>query len=165
MLVRNKMIISAFHKKVMIIIFMFVKNLYQHTPGSLRWLKKSSKEVLSRGGICMRFWDCSTSNWLKISITWPNSEMAHFSKPKTLWWLKFRTEHFEILIESSFEPSQSFRSEKVSHLRVLTRDRDFVPISSWAISKLHAYAFTWQHLLRWLFGLSRIPPRKIYGPE
>ena len=40
----------------------------------LRWLKKSSKEILSREGICMRFWYCSLSNWLEISITWQSSE-------------------------------------------------------------------------------------------
>ena len=55
--------------------------------------------------------------------------MAHFFRPETLRWLKIRTEtQFEILIASNFEPSQSFRSEKVSHLEVLTRDRDFEPI-------------------------------------
>ena len=60
------------------------------TRGSLRWLKKSSKEVLSREGICMRFWDVPASNWLKISITCQKSEMAHFFRPETLRWLKIR---------------------------------------------------------------------------
>ena len=48
---------------------------------------------------------------------------------KTLRWLKIRKEiQFQVLIASNFEPSQSFGSEKVSHLGVLTRDRDFEPI-------------------------------------
>ena len=37
---------------------------------------------------------------------------------------------FEILTASNSEASQSFWSEKVSHLGVLTRDRDFEPIRS-----------------------------------
>ena len=47
------------------------------TRGSLTWLKKTSIEVWSRRGICMRFWDGSTSNWLKIHdhIMW-----IHMSK-------------------------------------------------------------------------------------
>ena len=61
--------------------------------------------------ICIRFWDGSTSNWLKISIMCQNSEMAHFYKPGSLRWLKIRTEtKFEILVASNSEPSQSFRS-------------------------------------------------------
>ena len=72
------------------------------TRGSLRWLKKSLKEVLSREGKCIRFRDGSTSNWSKISITCRNSEMAHFFRPETLRWLKIRTEtEFEILIASN----------------------------------------------------------------
>ena len=59
-----------------------------------------------------------------------------------------------------------FELKKVGHLGFLTRDRYFEEkiretewFEFWAISDSHAYAFTWQHLLRWLFGLSRIPPR------
>ena len=39
----------------------FLKVFGSHvgTRGSLRWLKKSPKEVLSREGICLRFWDGS----------------------------------------------------------------------------------------------------------
>ena len=62
---------------------------------------------------------------------------------------KFEQEpQFEILIASNFEPSQSFRSEKVSPLGVLTRDRDFEPMWSWAISKSHSMSF---------WAISRIP--------
>ena len=68
-------------------------NLLSATRESMRWLKKSSKEVLSCGGICMRFWDGSTSNWLKISITYQNYVMAHFFRSETLRWLKIRTEN------------------------------------------------------------------------
>ena len=51
------------------------------------------------------------------------------SRVKTQKWFKIRKEiQFEVLIASNFEPSQSFGSEKVSHLGVLTRDRDFEPI-------------------------------------
>ena len=88
------------------------KNLI-NTRGSLRWLKKSSKEVLTREGICMRFWDGQTSNWLKISITCQNSEMAHRFRLETLRWLKNRSNlYLEFSFFSNFELSQSFRSEK-----------------------------------------------------
>ena len=40
----------------------------------------------------------------------------------------FKEIHFEILNASNFEPSQNFRSEKVSHLGILPRDRDFESI-------------------------------------
>ena len=35
---------------------------------------------------------------------------------------------FKMLIASNFEPSQNIRFEKVSHLGVLSRDRDLEPI-------------------------------------
>ena len=108
----------------MILPFRYKRWVY-HTRGSLRWLKKSSKEVLSREDI-----------W----------------RPNTLRWLKIRSnQYLELSFCANFELSQSFRSEKVSHLGVLTRDQDFEPVWSWAISKSRVYAFTWQHLLRWLF--------------
>ena len=127
------------------------------TRGSLRWLKKSSQEVLSRGVICMRFWDGSTSNWLKISITCQNFEMAQFFRPETLRWHKIRSsQYLESSFCSNFELSQSLRFEKVSHFGLST------PIWSWAISKSHEYAYTWQYILRWLFELSQGPPRSIF---
>ena len=104
--------------------------------GSLRWLKKSSKEVLTREGICMRFWDGSTSNWHKISITCQNSEMAHRFRLETLRWLKIEAIYiwnlflFEFWAISEFsvwqrEPSQSFdmwsrfwANLKLSHLKI-----------------------------------------------
>ena len=53
----------------------------------------------------------------------PSFEAIDFEHLKIF---KVRTEtRFEILTASNFEPSQSFRSEKVSHLGVLTRDRRF----------------------------------------
>ena len=86
--------------------------------------------------------------------------MVHFFRPETLRWLKIRSnQYLEFSFCSNFEPSQSFRSEKVSHLGVLTRDQDFEPIWNWAISKSNSYDFTWQHLLRWLFEPSQEPPR------
>ena len=138
-----------------------VVTLRQHClhQGSLRWLKKSSKEVLSREGICMRFWDGSTSNWLKI----------YDHVKKTPRWLTFSD--LKLLDGSKFEEINisnwvSFRI--LSHLRVSGLKKwaisefwhvivDFEPIWSWAISKSHAYASTWQYLLRWLFEPSQGP--------
>ena len=58
--------------------------------------------------------------------------------------------------------SESHQSEpsKMAHLWVLICDPDFEPICL-AISKSHAYAFPWQHLLRWLLEPSQGPSRKI----
>ena len=83
------------------------------TRGSFKWLKKSSKEVLSREGVCMRLRDCSTSNWLE--------NLDHVSKLRDGSFFQY----LELNFSSNFEPSQSFRSGKVSHLGVVTRDRDF----------------------------------------
>ena len=84
--------------------------------------------------------------------TW-NSEMAQNSK-QSISRIQFLFEFWAI---------SEFRSEKVSTLGVLTRDRDFEPFCSWAISKSHAYASTWQHLLRWLFEPSQGPPRILFS--
>ena len=99
----------------------------------------------------------------KSTITCQNSEMAHFFRPETLRWLKIRTEtEFEILIASNFELSQSFRYEKVSHLGVLTRDRDFEPIWRWAISKSNAYASTTTPPSMTFLVISRTPAYSIF---
>ena len=41
------------------------------------------------------------------------------------------------------------------NLGISLRYWDFQPIWKWAISKSHAYVFTWQHLIRWLFEPSQ----------
>ena len=97
----------------------------------------------------------------KSAITCQNSEMAHFFRPQTLRWLK---------IEEAVNISNQDFVRILSYLRVFGLKKwaisefwlvvvDFEPIWSWAISKSHAYASTWQHLLRWLFEPSQGPPR------
>ena len=56
-----------------------------HSPGILRWLKKSSKKAWPCEVICIRFWDSSSSKWLQISITCFIAEMANFFSKKTRW--------------------------------------------------------------------------------
>ena len=46
--------------------------------------KKSSKEVSSREDIFVRLRDGATSNWLKTSITYQNSEMVHVEPSQNL---------------------------------------------------------------------------------
>ena len=89
----------------------FVENILWITRGSLRWLKKSSKEVLSHGDICMRFWDGSTLNWLKI--------YNHVSK--------FRD-------GSLFQIKNSEIAQNLSHLRIFSHLRVSV-LKKWAISE------------------------------
>ena len=128
----------------------------------LRWLKNHWRRYVSRGVISTRLWDDSTSSWLKISITCQNFEMAHFSRPKNLRWLKIRSmQYLEYIFFSNFEPSRSLRSEKVNHLWVLTRDRQFEPTRSWAISNSHAYDFTWNIPPSMTFwAILRYPPSR-----
>ena len=65
-------------------------------------------------------------NWfqLEILITCQNSEMAHFLSSTILRWLKIRREiEFDAKIILSY--LRIFELKKVSHLRILTRDRYF----------------------------------------
>ena len=65
----------------------------------------------SHDGICM---------YVEKSITCKNSEMAHFFKFENSEMAKNESKN-----ESNFKQSQNFRTKKVNHLRILTRDRYF----------------------------------------
>ena len=86
-----------------------------YTGGTLRGLKKPSKEPMSHVGLCMWFWVGSLLNLLKFSknstrvkITSQNPELAHFFSWKTLRWLKIR-----IIVASN-----SISLRILSHLRI-----------------------------------------------
>jgi len=77
-----------------------IKNIsHRFTRGSLRWPKKTSKEMLTREGICMRFWDSPKFEPFSFSLIlagnvnhMSKSEMVHFFSPKILRWPKIRKE-------------------------------------------------------------------------
>ena len=56
--------------------------------------------------------------------------------------------------KNSFRDIECFEFWTISKFEVWksepSRNWDFEPIWKWAISKSQAYAFTWQHLIRWL---------------
>ena len=92
------------------------------------------------------------------------------SRVKTPRWLTFSD--LKLWDGSKFEAviiSNRVSVRILSYLRVFGLNKwarefwhvivDFEPIWSWAISKSHAYASTWQYLLRWLFEPSQGPPR------
>ena len=87
--------------------------LFSFTWESLRWLKKSSKEMLSREGLNMSFWDDSILKLLKVSIICQNSNICHFFRSYLLRWLKVRSnQYLELNFFSNTELSQSLRPEK-----------------------------------------------------
>ena len=137
----------------------FLKVFGSHvgTRGSLRWLKKSPKEVLSREGICLRFWDGSkprsrvkTPRGLTFSDRklWDSSKFE--KKLNSRYWSLRTLSHLrvsclkksaisgywhviEILSQFEVEPSQNL-------MHMPSRDNtsfdDF-----WAISRTPAYNF------------------------
>ena len=96
----------------------------------------------------MKFWDGSTSNLLKISITYLKSrKMAQFRLNDSVrWFLKKFNSRYWLL-------------RTLNYLRVLgLKMSSFQAIFSWAISKCHTFAFTWQQVFRWLFVPSQGQP-------
>ena len=100
--------------------------------------KNHRRRDVSHEVICIRNWDGSTCNWLKISITYFFAEMAHFFRLRD--GSKFEAFYFSnscsfrILSHLDY-----FSTEKVSHLSKKTRDRDSEPFSNWAISSFPSY--------------------------
>ena len=114
-----------------------------------------------------------TWRYMHEILRWLNFKLAQNlrSRVKTPRWLTFSDQ--KLWDSSKFEQkldSRYWLLRILSHLRVSGLKKwaisefwhvivDFEPIWSWAISKSHAYAFTWQHLLRWLFEPSQGLPR------
>ena len=62
-------------------------------------------------------------NIAHITVTWQNSEMAPVFRTEILRWRKIRKiQNLEMNFFSNSEPSQNFRSEKVSHFGIFLRD-------------------------------------------
>ena len=92
-------------------------------------------------------WDGSKRHRRKC---WHVKAYATYDMHVTLRWLKNRTVSFLFNFSSKY-PSH------VKTLRWLTFFRETEQFDFWAISKLHAYAFTCQHPLRYLFEPSQGP--------
>ena len=76
-----------------------------HTGGIVRWLKKSSKETMTRVSICIWFWDGSK---LKKTVNSRQKlfEFQHFRAQKSTWSI-LRGENKAKMSGSNFEPSQN----------------------------------------------------------
>ena len=112
-------------------------SMNRHTGGSLRWPKKSSKEMLTREGICMLIWDgpkfepfsfslISARNISHMSIL----RLPTFYSPKTLRWPRIRREmEFEAKMVRILGHLRVLGFKKVGHPRTLTCDWYFEPKS------------------------------------
>ena len=132
--------------------------LCKNTGGMVRWLKKSSKEIVSREVVCIRNWDGSHSKWLQIDHVF-FAEMAHFFRLKNRDGSKFE---------------QIYSSNSISLL--ILSHLGFFPLKKWAISMINHVIDNFSHfegepsqflmdmtsretcLLRWLFEPSHHTP-------
>ena len=74
---------------------------------------------------------------LEILIMCQNFEMAHFFSSKILRWLKIRIIFcLEFNFSSNSEPSQNFRTKKVSHLKILPSASQDTPVVTFTRFKM-----------------------------